>query len=478
MSPIKRIGLLAGVGALALSGASFADTTVDDQNDALRARIAELENRLAAVEANNGDNWLTEQRAAEVRALVEDVLADADTRSSMMAQGMSMGYQDGAFVGNDNWNIKTNLLLQTRFMLNARRFPSPDPGGVATGLDNTTWGFEVTRAKFMLSGHVVDPTWYYRVDIETTTNAAGLTTAAFSDARTGVLNAYIGKDFENGWKVAVGQFKAPLLYGDFEVEAQNQQAVERSYLTYLYTGSYTQGVLVTWETDQIRLNLSYNNGINDIQYGGGVTTAPGVGGSTGAALATDTKYSFTGRVDWLAMGTWDQFKQYTSPKGEEMGVMVGGAVQFQSGEGQISQVTGGIQDSLLVFTVDASAKFGGANVYGMLVYSNMDPAEGTPGVGVANPWGFQIGGGVYLDDTLEAFGLYEWSDLDVPGTNDLSMITVGVNKYIDGQHAKWTTDFGWGLDSVPFNIPVTGWMADVGGEEGQFLLRSQLQILF
>jgi hypothetical protein len=31
--------------------------------------------------------WLTEQRAAEIRGIVTDVLADADTRSSLQGSG-------------------------------------------------------------------------------------------------------------------------------------------------------------------------------------------------------------------------------------------------------------------------------------------------------------------------------------------------------------------------------------------------------
>ena len=87
MNLTKRVGFLAGAAALVLTGGSFADTSSQETNEQLRARVADLESRLAAVE--KGDNWLTEQRANEVRGLVRDVLADADTRASLLAQGMT-----------------------------------------------------------------------------------------------------------------------------------------------------------------------------------------------------------------------------------------------------------------------------------------------------------------------------------------------------------------------------------------------------
>ena len=129
--------------------------------------------------------------------------SDADTRSSMLAQGMTAGYDDGAVIASadGNWLMRTNLLLQTRFVFG---YQEDNPAGTS---DSTRWGFEVTRAKFMISGNVVSPEWFYRVDIEASTNAG-----AIGDARTGLAEAYAGYDFGNGWKLYGGQFKAPLLF--------------------------------------------------------------------------------------------------------------------------------------------------------------------------------------------------------------------------------------------------------------------------
>ncbi len=470
MSPIKGIGLLAVVGVLTPSVAGMADTTLEEQNAELKARLARLEERLANVEAQEGEDWLTEQRAAEIRGLVQDVLADADTRSSMMAQGMTAGYDNGAVIGSadGNWLLRTNLLLQTRFVFNTQ---SNSPAG-----DPTVWGFEVTRARFDLSGHVVDPTWFYKLSIQTSTNGAGRAVGApvpSLDARTGLLDAYVGKDFGNGWKVWGGQYKAPLLYGEL-VDDAYQQMVDRSYLTWLYTGGYTQGVVFEWASDQFRAYGSYNNGINDTQYTGGVVTSPGAGGTQAAALATDTKWAVTGRIEWLASGNWDQFKDYTSPQGEDMGIMVGGAIHVQDAEDQITTTTAGNAVQLFVGTVDVSAEFGGANAYGALIFANAD----VTGAASSSPWGFEFGGGWYFQETWELYANYQWSDLDQAGLADLSLFTIGVNKYMSGQNLKWSTDVAFGLDQIPFTIPATGLRADSVNEDGQFVLRSQFQMLF
>jgi len=482
MTSIKRISLLAGAATLTLTGGSFADTSVEARNDELRSRIAQLEGRLANVEAQKSDNWLTERRADEIRSVVEDVLADADTRSSMLAQGMTAGYDDGAVISSadGNWLLRTNLLLQTRFMFNNQ---DSNPNGES---DSTRWGFEVTRAKFSLTGNVVSPDWFYRIDIETSSNAG-----VIGDERTGVLDAYAGYDFGNGWKMYGGQFKAPLLFEEL-VEDQYQQAVERSLVNYLYTGGYTQGIAVDYLGDQWHVVGSWNNGINDIAYGGGV----GVG-SGSSALDSDTELAFTVRGEWLAMGTWDQFKDITSPQGEEMGVRVGAAAHVQTSEsgGALPAAAALQRTELVVLAADVSVEFGGSNVYAQLSYSienYIAPNAGPAGGGVtAKPWGIVLGGGWYWAEDWEVFGRYEWSDRGALGSagnsDNINIITVGVNKYFAGHNAKWTTDIGIGLTTVDAGAgtptgtslaPVTGWRQDNSNGDGQVLIRTQLQILF
>ena len=71
-------------------------SAAQDDLDTMRRRLAEIEAEQAksqetikalrsevdTLRAETKPDWLTEQRAAEIRALVSDVLADADTRMS------------------------------------------------------------------------------------------------------------------------------------------------------------------------------------------------------------------------------------------------------------------------------------------------------------------------------------------------------------------------------------------------------------
>ncbi|MHC4416569.1 MAG: porin [Planctomycetota bacterium] len=467
MIPTKRVGLLAGAAALTLTGGGFADNT----NEELRARVAELESRLAAVEAEESDQWLTEQRAGEIRGLVQDVLADADTRASLLAQGMTAGYQDGAVISSPdgNWMLRTNIHMQQRFVYN-----NIDDAGIAT-LDDDRWSFENTRTKFILSGNVVSPEWFYLVDINVGSAEVFEGTGIDIDGdgeddiftgseREGVGNAYLGYDYGNGLKVMLGTFKAPLLREEL-VDSRYQLALERSLVNYFYTGGYTDGIAFDYLGDQFHFIGSYNDGAN-------------TGQSTWSTA--DTDFAFTVRGEWMAMGTWDQFMDFTSPSGEETGLLIGGALHYQSLEDDPG--TGLADIETVTMTVDASYEFGGGNLFGAFIYNTVDlPA----GFSDADQTGLVLQGGYYLTDNWEGFLRYEYSDFDITGIDDINIVTLGVNRYFAGHNAKWTTDIGIGFDPVigvsavaGGASPITGYRADARDEDSQVVIRTQLQIVF
>jgi hypothetical protein len=330
---------------------------------------------------------------------------------------------------------------------------------------------------------VFNPQWFYHVAIESSPNtdasvsfdSDGDGSVTFLDAfkgddRFGLNEAYAGYDFDNGIKLKAGTMKAPLLFEEL-VDSRYQQAVERSLVNYLYTGAYVDGVALEYSSAHVRLVGMVSNGISDGLFGGGVAGGSAQTGGT-PALVSDTDAAFTFRAEWLAGGTWEQFQGYTSRQDEEPGLLIGGAAHWQLAEDDMPLVP---DISWLVLTLDASLELGGGNFYAAVILGNADlPAPADDSV----PLALILGGGWYFAENWELFGRYEWSDVDLPATDDVSIATVGVNGYFAGQNVKWTTDFGLGLNTVSFSVPVTGWNVDAPGETGQVVIRSQLQIAF
>lgn len=444
MKPMKHVGFLSGAVALTLTGGAFGDS---QSNDDLLQRLNAAEARIAELEAKNNNGWISEQRAEEMRNLVYDVLADADTRASLLQSGISAGYDNGAVLGSTdgNWLLRTNLLLQERFIYNNAEAAGSD--------DDDRYGFENTRTKFIMTGHVVSPEWFYQVDINIGSNGSG---------RTGTGNAFIGYDFGNGWSATFGSQKAPLMREEL-VDAQYQLAVERSNINYAFSTGYVDGVAVHYQGENFGFHAMFSDGANT-----GQTIWP----------AIDTDYAVTARGEWLAMGNWDQFKDFTSMRGSESGLLVGGALHWQEGESD----TFAEDIEVLLLTADVSFEADGWNVYGAFVWSDVD--FGVAGLDAVNGWGLVVQGGVYVTEQAEIFARYEWGDPDVDGVEDLSIITAGLNYYFSGHNAKWTTDVGFAIDEVqsigPFGSPsnITGYRFDAPDDDGQFVIRTQLQILF
>ncbi len=449
------LGIGAAVLVLTGGGVAHAETSVADTG--LTARIAELEakssrdddriaaleRRLSSVDADD-KNWLTHRRAEEIRTIVEDVLADADTRSSMLGGGA--GYDDGVVIGSKNWKLRTNFFLQPRFILNSQ---SNSPG------DPSVWGFEVARAKFILSGNVVSPEWFYTLSIELGGVNIGLPNG---EVRTGLLDAFAGYDFGNGWEAAVGTFKTPVLREEL-VDARYQLAVERSVTNYIYTAGYTDGLKVEYWGEKVHFAGSFNNGMNDAVYGGVLDT-----GGTSPLASPIADFAVTARVEWLFEGGWDQFIDFTSPQGSDTAMMFGGAIHLQNGSDDID---------LLVLTLDFSGEFDGWNAFGALTFTRADG----PGLSVS-PLALVAQGGYYIAKDVEGFARFEWSDTDTLFADNMLIVTGGVTKYFESHSVKWTTDIGFGLDPVPVTVPITDWRADSAGSTGQMVIRSQLQLAF
>jgi hypothetical protein len=455
-----QVGFLGGVAALTLTGVGYGQTGTAEM-DELQARLAAAEARIAELQSTDNDQWLTEARAEEIRGLVYDVLADADTRSSLLQGGATAGYQDGFVINSTDGNfmLKMNGLLQARWMIN-----SQDDNGAEDG-DTTRSGFEMSRAWLSFSGHVVNPQWTYQLSFDVGDTLGG------TDAN--LVDGTIRYDYGNGFWAQMGQYASPYMRESLVGEA-HQQAVDRSYLNALFnTGAQnvtaagvslavverTQGIMMGYDQDEWRVRWNYNDGLSSLNT---------------PSMLENTEYSFGGRFEWKIEGNWEQFNDFTSPMGEEQGMMLGLAVNTQKQE----YGTATTDDELEQFnaTVDFSWEGGGWNLFGAFVYSNLDDDDTID----SDAFGFLAQGGYYLSEDFEIFARYEYIDLDTDllATDDFNIITVGFNKYWSGHQVKWTTDFGFAADALPAASTDRGWREDQNDEDGQWNIRSQLQLMF
>ncbi|MDE1038418.1 MAG: porin, partial [Phycisphaerales bacterium] len=206
---------LLGVATLTLTSASFAGS---DTNADLQARLEAAETRISELSAVTNANWLNDTRADEIRGLVHDVLADADTRASLQGSGATAGYNGGFTVGSadGNWSLKINGLLQTRWT-------STDNDSVIAPAVNTggQWAFNNQRSWLHLSGTIAGD---YSYNIRHNLGTVGAIPGNDADWANGSMN------LNDDWSLTMGTMKAATsreaMIGD-----QNQLAMDRQVVT-------------------------------------------------------------------------------------------------------------------------------------------------------------------------------------------------------------------------------------------------------
>jgi len=440
MSLTKTVGFFAGT-TLAIGGAAFGA----EQNNEFAAEIANLKAQIAEMKASQGDAWLTEQRATEIRGIVTDVLADADTRSSLQGSGAGAGYNGGFFLSSadGNYSMKINVLEQVRWTFNNRND--------ATDGEDQTWGFENKRTRMTFGGNMVDSSWSYKVayyfaysnDVEFGTDDGAV-----------LADAFVAKDLGGGTSLTVGQFKLPFS-GEYGTDAGNLQFNDYSTVSNAFADGYGQGIMISHSADAFRAAVAYVNALSQVN-------------ENWDAGSPDDEYALTGRAEFKLSGTWDQFNNAMSFRGEEMGVLIGAGLNWADSN------TAGDGD-VFGATVDVTVDFGGANVMGAFYWDNLDDNA----VGGENPYGFTLQGGVFVSDDWELVARYEYGDADTDADdNDFSTLTFGANWYMAQNTAKLGLNFGYAFDQIgdTWGGAAAGnnWLGDATGEDGQWMLQAQM----
>lgn len=407
---------------------SVGETTGD-----LNRRLAEIEARIENLEAKTNKTSLSQERAAAIRNLIEEVLSDADTRATLFSDSVTSGYDGDFFLASadGNFRVAVSGQLQFRYVWNHRRERD----------DKTRAGFETRRAKITLRGNVVSPQLRYSV-------------TASRDRRTGdfeLQSLSLELPLGDQVRIRAGRFRSPLLREE-AVSSRRQLVVERSLVARRFNQPYLPGVSVGYQTDALRVRAAFVS-ISDEILG-------------------DQGWRAAARADLLLWGEWSSLRDFTSFPGDRPTAALGAGILMEDED----PIHPSDNDSrTLRWTADVSAEFGGANAFAAVV-GNHVKEDREPSL---DQFGLVVQGGLFVTEKWEAFARYEWGDADGEAA-DLSMLTVGMNRYVDRHDLKLTADVGYGLNEVGrfWSSSGAGWRRDNRGQDGQVVVRFQLQLLF
>ena len=386
-----------------------------------------------------------------VRALVAEMIADAESRSSLLQSGGAAGYDGHFFLSSadGNFNLTFSGQSQTRYTLNFNDEVAP--------ADDSVQGFSLPRTALRFEGQIYGD-FGYAIQGLFDRDGGGFV----------LEDAFVTTDVGDGRTLQWGQWTTSFLTEDMLFE-EHALSVDQSVVNAVFAQGRSQGVSLSSQEEDWAWVVTFSDGFRSTNTDFGASPAD---------------YSFTGRVDFKAAGDWDQFHQFTSDKGSEYAAKIGGALHFQ--DGPDTPASGGVQQ--FVWTVDAQAEGDGWNAFAMVVGASTDVDGGADN----DDFGWLIQGGVFVSDDWEFFGRFDMvsPDSSRAADDDFSTVTVGVNHYLHGQAAKFTVELSWYLDDTAGNELVSG--ADpnfgsavghangllVSAEEDQVAISAQFQLLF
>ncbi|MGD9691109.1 MAG: porin [Phycisphaerales bacterium] len=395
----------------------------------------------------------------EVRAIVAEMMNDAQNRTSLLQGGGSAGHDNkGFFMASGDGNFRLNVGGFTQFTYYHNFRDSVTPSAIPPVVVNNEYepGFQVKRARLEFKGHVITPDLTFAVTEELSNNAAG--TASLKDA-------WFDYSFGNGWYVKGGQFKLNFLREE-NISVTYQLSSERSIVNAVFTQDRSQGLEFGYRDEQFRANIALSDGVNSDNT---PFAFPG-GANADLSPLPETDFALTFRAEWNFMGSLDTLKDFTSKSDGEWAAMIGAGVHYQQSSndegGTGGTFSGYIDENYLSYTVDFQIE--GAGFSGYIGFVGTD-IEGRPAVNggseedSAQDYGLvaQISyrwddfepffryEGLYLDDDLESGrGFATTPDTD----NNLNFLTFGFNYYFAGHAAKFTLDAVVALEANNFTI--------------------------
>ncbi len=428
-----------------IAGLGLLTPAQGDQIADMQAQMDVMSAKLSQLEAEQGDNWLNERRAEEVKGLIMEVLSDADTRASLLNDGVLAGH-DGKhfFISSADGTFALYLggQIDLRYIWNQQ--------DSSTG-DEDEGGFQTRRLKLKASGHISSPKIKYKVTLATDRGDGN----AF-------LEAYeVAHQVNDNINVAAGLMKLPFLTEELTSSSQ-LLAVERTPTNEYFTLNRAEGVRLRYDDGPILINFMISDGAN----------------SERSDFDDDeSEIALTGRIDYLVQGERSQGKDFTGWSGEEQFLNIGGAYHLEYGDGR-----NGGTDNYHAHTIDAHWENGPLNLFAAYIGATIDPdSSGSSDRDMA---GFVVQGGIHVvPDKVEVFGQWFYIDGDVAGEDEFDGCVVGFNYYINGHKTKLTTDVIWLNDMLPSSNPFGASASSSGlglitGTEDELAVRTQFQVLF
>ncbi|MEC9374220.1 MAG: porin [Planctomycetota bacterium] len=380
--------------------------------------------------------------ADEVRALVAEMMRDAEGRASLLRATAGGAGHDGVFfIESPDGDFRLEVTGFVQFRYGAAFFDDD-------ATDEFEGGFEFNRNRLTFQGHVFSPALTYKVT--QSFRGSGEGNARLSDA-------YVEWAATEETAVTAGQFKLPFLREEL-ASAKRLLASDRSTANSVFTQGRSQGAQIAWGTERVSLAGAFSDGLE----------------SSNTAFTDDpADWAVTGRAEAALVGSLRDFREFRSPRGSAFAAMIGAAAHAQGKDDAAPDEA----EALFSWTADLGLRGDGWHVFAAYMGREIE-AGGSPERFVDQ--GVVAQGSMFVSDTVAPFARWDvvLPDGDREGDDPFNTVTLGANWYIHGHAAKLTVEARVFLDDAADNDLVAGIDALSGGGGADAAISAQFQIIY
>lgn len=389
----------------------------------------------------------------EIRAIAAEVMADAETRSSLV--GQSAGYDGGFFIAGDDaaFRLSVGGLLQFRYQYNHRE----DADDKA--------GFYNARSRMWFQGKVFEKVDYYIRAQFSGSKPVGFAEEERVNGIFEVDRAWVGFELAKGWSLRIGE-QGSEFSRETDLSPQNQLCVNSSPTDSVFSLGGYQGARLAYQGEDLRAFFTFSEGARNINSDFGDPR--------------NAQFALTFKGDWKIAGEWSQFSDFTSPPGSDTAVMLGAGVHWENG----AQVGDPAENLALLGAIfEVSVEGDGWSLYGAFNYFNN--TFRSPDDDLLHDFGFVVQGSVYLTDSIEPFLRFDAVLPDAHRENlnqDFMTLTAGFNWYLmpRSNAAKFSFDVLYMFDEQATSLvsPSSNVGVLASEDDDQITARAQFTFVF
>lgn len=373
----------------------------------------------------------------EIESIVRDVLADAEQHPFLSQQPLIAGHDGEFFIASDDGRFRLGVsgFLQAQGVYRSQE--------AAPGEDGDRFGFEFRRLRLKFKGHAFDPGMRYVIGWSFDRDGGELE----------LSDGYLAFDLRNDLELMIGRYRPEFIH-EWNTSAKRQSLADRSLIAKAYGLDRSPGLQLIWTPrDDFAGSVALNDASGD--------------------FLGDERWLIVARAQYVVSGSRRSLRDLSSFPDAKSVFAIGAGGLYERFDPAAAASPNADE---FRWTLDAVLETGGFSLYSAVIGRNARPDGGpdTDEIGVV------LQAACFVTDRTELIARIEWADDDLAATDDLLTITAGLAHYFDGHDIKLIADVGYGLDPVPdaYASSSAGWAADAPGEDGQVVVRTQLQLAF